>query len=134
MGLMGYIHSKSVRDARFYFYFCSLYIGYNNYLENFSLSVLYAFLDHINFCRPCNPETQEIIRKVREAQGLTIEELASKMMEKSALLRKIECEELIPEDAVRKKLETILNIKLTEKVSSQVNEETGLFGNYTWGM
>jgi putative transcription factor len=66
-----------------------------------------------------NQDYAQVIRRSRESKGLTIEELASKIMEKAALLRKIEREELIPEDNVRKKLETELNIKLTEKVSSQ---------------
>ncbi|MDL5501776.1 MAG: multiprotein-bridging factor 1 family protein, partial [Candidatus Methanoperedens sp.] len=65
------------------------------------------------------PDYAQVIRKARESQGLTIEDLASKMMEKATLIRKIEREELIPEDTVRKKLETTLNIKLTERVSSK---------------
>ncbi len=75
----------------------------------------------------------QIIKKAREAQGLTIEELASKIMEKSTLLRKIEREELIPEDAVRKKIETELNIKLTEKVSSQDQRGGGFIRGTTLG-
>src|SRR3990172_6427976 len=47
------------------------------------------------------PDYAQIIKKARESQGLTIEELASKMMEKATLIRKIEREELIPEDTVR---------------------------------
>ncbi len=74
-----------------------------------------------------------IIRKARESQGLTIEELASKMMEKSTLLRKIEREELVPEDSVRKKLETALNIKLTERVSTQDQRGGGFIRGTTLG-
>jgi len=74
-----------------------------------------------------------IIRKARESQGLTIEELASKMMEKSTLLRKIEREELFPEDSVRKKLESALNIKLTEKISSQDQRGGGFIRGTTLG-
>ncbi len=79
------------------------------------------------------PDYAEIIKKGRESLGLTIEELASKMMEKATLLRKIEREELIPEDAVRKKLETALNIKLTEKVSSQDQRGGGFIRGTTLG-
>ena len=61
------------------------------------------------------PDYAQVIKKARESQGLTIEDLASKMMEKATLIRKIEREELIPEDTVRKKLETTLNIKLDRK-------------------
>ncbi len=74
-----------------------------------------------------------IIKKARESQGLTLEELASKMMEKATLIRKIEREELIPEDAVRKKLETALNIKLTERVSSQDQRGGGFIRGTTLG-
>ncbi len=74
-----------------------------------------------------------MIRKTRESQGLTIEELASKMMEKSTLLRKIEREELVPEDSIRKKLETALNIKLTERVSSHDQRGGGFIRGTTLG-
>lgn len=80
-----------------------------------------------------NPEYSRIIKKAREGMGLTIEELASKMMEKSTLLRKIEREELIPEDTVRKKLEAALNIKLTEKISSQDQRAGGFIRGTTLG-
>lgn len=75
----------------------------------------------------------QVIKKARESQGLTIEELASKMMEKAALIRKIEREELIPEDTVRKKLESTLNIKLTEKVSSKDQRGGGFIRGTTFG-
>ncbi len=79
------------------------------------------------------PDYASIIKKARESQGLTIEALASKMMEKAALIRKIEREELIPEDTVRKKLETALNIKLTERVSSQDQRGGGFIRGTTLG-
>ncbi len=80
-----------------------------------------------------NPDYAQIIRKARESKGFTIEELASKIMEKSALLKKIEREELIPEDAVRKKLETELEIKLTERISSQDQRGGGFIRGTTLG-
>ena len=79
------------------------------------------------------PDYAQVIRKARESQGLTIEELASKMMEKATLIRKIEREELVPEDTVRKKLETTLNIKLTERVSSQDQRGSGFIRGTTLG-
>jgi putative transcription factor len=79
------------------------------------------------------PDYAQIIKKARETQGLTIEELATKMMEKATLIRKIEREELIPEDTVRKKLETTLTIKLTEKVSSQDQRGGGFIRGTTLG-
>jgi putative transcription factor len=79
------------------------------------------------------PDYAAIIKKARESHGLTIEDLASKMMEKSTLLRKIEREELVPEDSVRKKLETTLNIKLTERISSQDQRGGGFTRGTTLG-
>ncbi len=60
-----------------------------------------------------------IIREARERQGLTIEELASKINEKASLVRKIERGNIHPEDSVRKKLEHTLQIKLTEEVAKE---------------
>ncbi len=80
-----------------------------------------------------NPDYAQMIRKAREAAGLTIEELASRMMEKATLLRKIEREELVPEDTVRKKLEATLNIKLTEKISSADQRGGGFIRGTTLG-
>lgn len=75
----------------------------------------------------------ELIKKARVSRGLTIEELASKIMEKSTLLRKIEREELLPEDTVRKKLENALEIKLTERVSGEDQRGTGFIRGTTLG-
>lgn len=79
------------------------------------------------------PDYALAIKKARESQGLTIEELASRMMEKATLIKKIEREELIPEDTIRKKLETTLNIKLTEKVSSKDQRGGGFIRGTTLG-
>ncbi len=65
-----------------------------------------------------------VIREAREAKGWTIEELGIKIKEKAPLIKKIERSEIIPEDALRKKLELALGIKLTERVS-QDNMEHG---------
>ena len=55
------------------------------------------------------------IRRARETSGMTHEDLALKIKEKSSLLKKIEREAIVPEDSVRGKLERALNITLTEK-------------------
>ena len=55
------------------------------------------------------------IRRARETGGMTHEDLALKIKEKSSLLKKIEREAIVPEDSVRGKLERALNITLTEK-------------------
>ena len=79
------------------------------------------------------PDYAQVIKKARESQGLTIEDLASRMMEKATLIRKIEREELIPEDTVRRKIETTLNIKLTERVSSKDQRGGGFIRGTTLG-
>ena len=55
-----------------------------------------------------------VIKKAREAKGLSAEDLALKIKEKATLLKKIERKEIHPEESVIKKLEKELNIKLTE--------------------
>jgi len=57
-----------------------------------------------------------VIRRAREARGMSQEELALEMREKSSLIKKIEREDLRPEDNVRKKLERVLGISLTETI------------------
>jgi putative transcription factor len=59
----------------------------------------------------------ERIRHAREAKGLSQKDLALQMKERELLIKKIEKGELIPEDAVRKKLEKALGIWLLESVA-----------------
>ena len=58
-----------------------------------------------------------MIRDARESLNLTPEELALRIKEKAALLKKIEREEIVPEDRIRVKLEKELHIKLTDKAT-----------------
>ena len=58
----------------------------------------------------------QTIRRAREARGISQEDLALKIKEKASLLKKIEREDLRPEDAVRRKLERELGISLIEKI------------------
>ncbi|WNY25443.1 multiprotein bridging factor aMBF1 [Methanolapillus millepedarum] len=60
-----------------------------------------------------------VIKKAREAKGLTQEELALQIKEKAPLIKKIERKEIHPEEAVIQKLEKALNIRLME------SKETG---------
>lgn len=62
----------------------------------------------------------EKIRKAREQAKLTQEELAKKISEKAGLVRHVESEKQTPEDAVVKKIEKALNIKLKEKIGVNV--------------
>jgi len=54
------------------------------------------------------------IRHAREEKGLSQKDLAMQLKEKEHLIKKIENGELIPEDAVRKKLEKALEIRLVD--------------------
>jgi putative transcription factor len=56
-----------------------------------------------------------VIREAREKKQLSHEELASRIKEKAALIKKLERGEIVPEEDIRKKLERELEIKLTER-------------------
>ena len=58
----------------------------------------------------------EVIRKAREALGLSIEELAKKIGEKASYIEHIEYGKMLPTIKVAKKLEKALNVKLIEIV------------------
>jgi len=72
--------------------------------------------DHFKDLVELVPEFGSKIREARESLGLTPEVLGSRIKEKATLLKKIEREEISPEDDVRKKLERELKIKLTDQV------------------
>lgn len=57
----------------------------------------------------------EIIRKARQSRGLTIEELASRVMEKGNYMHAIESGRIMPTLETAKKIEKELKIKLVEK-------------------
>jgi putative transcription factor len=73
--------------------------------------------DHFKDLMEIVPEYGRKVREARESLGLSPEELGLKIKEKSTLIRKIEREEIIPEDSIRKKLERELKIKLTDEVT-----------------
>jgi putative transcription factor len=54
------------------------------------------------------------IRKARMEKGLSTKDLAMQIKEREHLIKKIENSELIPEEAVRKKLEKVLEIRLID--------------------
>ena len=60
------------------------------------------------------------IRKARMEKGLSTKDLALQIKEREHLIKKIENNELIPEEAVRKKLEKVLEIRL---IDARVTEE-----------
>ena len=77
------------------------------------------------------------IRTARMEKGLSQKDLAMQMKEKEHLIKKIENSELMPEDSVRKKLETVLEIKLidappeTEVEKKAQGTITSTFGDLT---
>lgn len=62
------------------------------------------------------------VREGREALGLSQKELALSIKEKEGLIKKIE-RGMIPEDGVRKKIESALKIKLIESTDTDVRSE-----------
>lgn len=62
----------------------------------------------------------ERIKRAREARGWSQEELGKRINEKKSIIAKIEAKEFRPPDALAKKLEATLNIKLLEKVDENV--------------
>jgi len=79
------------------------------------------------------PNYGEVIRREREKRSWSQEELALRILEKANVIRKIEREELMLEDDVRKKLEKALEIKLAEPVESTEVKRRGLSKDLTLG-
>ena len=73
--------------------------------------------DHFKDLVELVPDFGRKIREAREGMGLSVEELAARIKEKATLLKKIEREEISPEDDIRKKLEREMKIKLTDQAS-----------------
>ena len=59
-------------------------------------------------------EYDQRIREAREARGLSQQDLANELNEKTSLIRKLERGDVLPSDDVRKKLEGKLDISLVE--------------------
>ncbi len=73
--------------------------------------------DHFKDLVEIVPDYGQKIREAREVLGMSPEELGAKIKEKAALIKKIEREEISPEDDIRKKLEKELKIKLTDQAT-----------------
>ncbi|NYT05406.1 MAG: TIGR00270 family protein [Methanomicrobiales archaeon] len=65
------------------------------------------------------------IRDARMKRGWEQKELALRIKEREILIKKIEKGDLIPEEDVRKKLETVLEIKLTDTAKADIGEAKG---------
>ena len=64
-------------------------------------------------------EYGKVIRVSREALHMSQEDLAKKINEKKSIIAKLESESMMPPDALVKKLEKALSVKLTEKYESK---------------
>ncbi|MBN1235039.1 MAG: TIGR00270 family protein [Methanotrichaceae archaeon] len=73
--------------------------------------------DHFKDLVELVPDFGRRIRVAREGLGLSLEDLGGRIKEKATLLKKIEREDISPEDEIRKKLERVLNIKLLDEAS-----------------
>ncbi|MCP1661951.1 MAG: TIGR00270 family protein [Methanocalculus sp. MSAO_Arc1] len=67
----------------------------------------------------------ERIREARLAKGMSQKDLALELKEKEHLIKKIENGDLIPEDAVRKKIEAALGIRLVEAEDTLDDTKSG---------
>jgi putative transcription factor len=65
----------------------------------------------------------ERIRRARMEKGLSQKDLAMQMKEREILIKKIEKGELIPEDAVRRKLERALEIRLIDAPTTETEKK-----------
>lgn len=75
----------------------------------------------------------ERVREAREAMELTQEELADRLNEKQSLIRKIERGDMRPDEDVRGKLESTLEVSLTEEVAADDWESEDSGEGYTLG-
>ncbi|UPM43027.1 multiprotein bridging factor aMBF1 [Halocatena salina] len=75
------------------------------------------------------------IRSARESAGLSQEELANQLNEKSSLIRKLEHGDSLPSDSVQTKLERKLGISLSESAEMDDSDWDGgsSSGSYTLG-
>jgi len=81
--------------------------------------------DHFKDLVEIVPDYGQKIREAREGQNLTPEQLGVRIKEKATLIKKIEREEIVPEDDIRKKLEKELKIKLTEEAGEGKGKSSG---------
>ena len=65
------------------------------------------------------------IREARMKKGWSQKTLALHIKEREVLVKKIEKGDLIPEDDVRKKIEEVLEIRLTDAATGEATQKTG---------
>ncbi len=75
----------------------------------------------------------DIVRDARESRGLTQKELSNKLNEKMSLIKKIEGGDMRPDEDLRRKLESELDVSLTMEITDEDWEGGGTTGEYTLG-
>jgi putative transcription factor len=65
-----------------------------------------------------------MIKKAREAGGLSRKELAKILGEKESMIKRIEEERALPYEKLREKIEKILGIKLLQKYEEEVKRRS----------
>lgn len=65
-----------------------------------------------------------LIRKAREKNGWSREDLAQKINEKASVINRIESGKMIPDIKLARKLERILNIIILDKIEDEQPEDT----------
>jgi len=75
----------------------------------------------------------KLIEDSRKKMGLTRKEFARKMNEKESVIRRVEMEELVPDEKLLKKIEKFLEIKLTEVYEEQSLQVKSKKGTLTIG-
>jgi putative transcription factor len=65
------------------------------------------------------PGYGDMLRERREELGLTQEELGKRLQEKTSVVARLEAERMTPSEALAKKIERHLGIKVMEKVEEQ---------------
>jgi putative transcription factor len=80
-----------------------------------------------------DPDFSEIVKNARKRAGITQEQLAAKIMEKALVIKKIERNELTPDDKLRKKLEKALNVNLLIEIGREKAQKGTSSGNLTLG-
>ncbi|MGZ4893834.1 MAG: multiprotein bridging factor aMBF1 [Halobacteriota archaeon] len=80
-----------------------------------------------------DPDFSDIVKNARKRAGITQEQLASQIMEKALVIKKIERKELTPDDKLRKKLEKALNVSLVIKIGREKAQRGKSSENLTLG-
>lgn len=75
----------------------------------------------------------ELIAGSRKKKGLTREEFAKKIKEKESVIRRVEKEEMIPDDDLTKKIEKFLDIKLKKRYERKPIKKKRVEGELTLG-